>query len=225
MDALVRHGFLYRELVGARQKQPRYLTQGQELSQVEPLQITGDKSLTARPMLPEDEPAVSRVLAACEDYFLAATGSPALAADVQSLYYSLPDGADFEQKHLLVLCDGAEVVGVVDAVAGCPDARSCSVGLFLLTPKARRKGMGTLVARHLLREAAARGLRRVTATCPQSWTLGLAFLEKLDFEVHPPRQKTASAVGNRRGSATERDLCTAVREEHEPPRGVGHHGR
>ena len=138
-DALVRHGFLYREPVSARQKQPRYLTQGQELSQVEPLQIAGDESLTARPMLPEDEPAVSRVLAACEDYFLAATGSPALAADVQSLYYSLPDGADFEQKHLLVLCDGAEVVGVVDAVAGCPDARSCSVGLFLLTPEARRK--------------------------------------------------------------------------------------
>ena len=174
--------------------------------------IPGDPSLTARPMLPGDEPQVSRVLAACDDYLIEATGSPALPADVQSLYYSLPEGADFEQKRLLVLCDGAATVGVVDAVVGHPDGDSCSVGLFLLDPEVRRKGVGTRVARHLLREAAARGLRRVTATCPESWLPGIVFLRTLDFEVHPPQQDPAPTVGNRLRFPAERGLCTAVRE-------------
>lgn len=179
---------------------------------MEPLEITDEGPFTVRPMLPKDEAAVSRVLAACDDYFLAATGSPALPADVQSLYYSLPDGADFDHKHLLVLCDGEEVVGVVDAVADCPGVGTCAVGLFLIIPRARRKGIGMLAARHLLRVAADRGLRRVTATCPRNWTPGLAFLEKLDFEVHPPHPQPAPTVGNRRRFSTESDVCTAVRE-------------
>ncbi|ROQ94323.1 ribosomal protein S18 acetylase RimI-like enzyme [Streptomyces sp. 2132.2] len=172
---------------------------------------SGAAAPMVRPMRPEDEPDVARVLAACDDYLLAATGFPALPADVQSLYYSLPDGADFEQKHLLVVCDGATVVGVVDAVAGHPDRLGCSVGLFLLDPKARRTGIGTRVARHLLGEAATRGMRYVTATCPQSWAPGRAFLVKMGFEVSAPAQDAGPTVGNRLRFPAEEGLCTAVR--------------
>ncbi|MFF4185152.1 GNAT family N-acetyltransferase [Streptomyces sp. NPDC001691] len=192
---------------------------------MEPLKGTDEEPFTVRPMLPEDEAAVSRVLAACDDYFLAATGSPALPADVQSLYYSLPDGADFDQKHLLVLCDGSEVVGVVDAVADCPEAGSCAVGLFLVIPRARRKGIGMLAARRLLRDATDRGLRRVTATCPRNWAPGLAFLERLDFEVQPPPPEPGPTVGNRRRHSTESDVCTAVREADKTLPGAAHPDR
>ncbi|MEU3725060.1 GNAT family N-acetyltransferase [Streptomyces sp. NPDC031705] len=175
-------------------------------------------------MRPEDEPDVSRVLAACDDYLLAATGSPALPADVQSLYYSLPDGADFEQKHLLVLCDGPAVVGVVDAVAGYPDPLGCSVGLFLLDPKARRSGLGARAARRLLREAARRGMRYATATCPRDWAPGLAFLEALGFEVGEPAKDSGPTVGNRLRFPAEQGLCTAVRRLDGPPEDAGHPG-
>ncbi|MER5728377.1 GNAT family N-acetyltransferase [Streptomyces sp. NPDC002138] len=163
-------------------------------------------------MRPEDESDVARVLAACDDYLLAATGSAALPADVQSLYYSLPDGADFEQKQLWVVCDGATVVGVVDAVTGHPDRLGCSVGLFLLDPKARREGLGTRAARQLLREAAARGMRYVTATCPQSWAPGLAFLVRMGFDMSAPDQEAGPTVGNRLRFPAENGLCTAVRK-------------
>ncbi|MFD9368848.1 GNAT family N-acetyltransferase [Streptomyces sp. NPDC060020] len=176
-------------------------------------------------MRPEDEPDVARVLAACDDYLLAATGSPALPADVQSLYYSLPDGADFERKHLLVLCDGSTVVGVVDVVAGHPDRLGCSVGLFLLDPKVRRTGMGTRAARHLLREAAARGMRYVTATCPQSWAPGRAFLVKMGFEVSAPAEDSGPTVGNRLRFPAEQGLCTAVRTLDGAPPDAGHPDR
>ncbi|MGY6018675.1 hypothetical protein [Streptomyces spinosirectus] len=61
-----------------------------------------------------------------------------LPADVQSLYYALPDGADFERKRLLVVCRGEDdVVGLVDVVDRFPGGGSCSVGVFLVAPETR----------------------------------------------------------------------------------------
>ncbi|MDQ1049649.1 GNAT family N-acetyltransferase [Streptomyces sp. V4I2] len=179
---------------------------------MEQFRDAGPDPLTVRPMRPEDESDVARVLGDCDDYLVAATGSPALPADVQSLYYALPDGADFEQKHLLVVCDRATVVGVVDAVAGHPDSGTCAVGMFLLTPGTRRKGVGTRAAQRLLQEAAARGMRRVTATCPQGWAPGLAFLRSLGFELHAPPPQPQPTVGDRLRHPAETNLCTAFRE-------------
>ncbi|MEW2164637.1 GNAT family N-acetyltransferase [Streptomyces sp. NPDC007084] len=179
---------------------------------VEQFRISDEPPLTARPLLPEDETGVARVFEACDDYFLAATGSAALPADVQSLYYALPEGADFTQKHLLVLCEKETVVGVVDAVAAHPDAPTLSVGLFLLAPAARRAGLGTRAARHLLGQAAAQGMRRVTATCPRDWAPGIAFLTSLGFEERRPRQDSGPTVGNRLRFPAETGLRTFVRD-------------
>ena len=98
--------------------------------------------VTVREMLPEDEPGVAALFAACEDYFVAATGGPALPGDVQSLFYALPEGADFDQKRLSVMCRGADVVGLVDAVDRHPEVESCSVGVFLVAPGRGARGSG-----------------------------------------------------------------------------------
>ncbi|MEU6254071.1 GNAT family N-acetyltransferase [Streptomyces sp. NPDC047043] len=165
--------------------------------------------MTVREMRPEDEPAVAALFAACEDYFVAATGNPALPGDVQSLYYALPEGADFDQKRLLVMCRGADVVGLVDVVDRHPDVESCAVGAFLVAPEARREGIGSGVARRLIAEAAGRGMRRVTATVPRGWEPGLGFLRSLGFEIGAPESEAEGTVGNRTRHPEETGLCTA----------------
>ncbi|MFF4016043.1 GNAT family N-acetyltransferase [Streptomyces sp. NPDC001843] len=193
---------------------------------MEAFTIRAPGGLTIRPLQPEDEAGVSHVLAACDDYLVAATGSTALPADVQSLYYSLPDGADFDQKHLLVLLREDAPVGLVDAVEGHPEPSTCSVGLFLVVPQARGEGLGTRAAQHLLREAEARGTRRVTATCPQSWAPGITFLERLGFAVRQPGPQQSATVGNRLRRPAETHLCTAVRRLGDDAEGTspaGHH--
>ncbi|MER6348672.1 GNAT family N-acetyltransferase [Streptomyces sp. NPDC001595] len=173
--------------------------------------VPGPGPLAVRALRPEDEPDAARLLAACDDYLVTATGSPALPADVQSLYYSLPEGASYERKHLLVLVREDVLVGLVDAVEDHPETATCSVGLFLLAPRARGQGLGTRAARYLLRAAAARGTRRVTATCPRGWAPGRAFLTRLGFEIHEPAPEPSAVVGNRLRRPAERHLCTAVR--------------
>ncbi|MFJ9905159.1 GNAT family N-acetyltransferase [Streptomyces sp. NPDC101152] len=167
------------------------------------------EDIEVRELRPEDEAGVARLFASCEDYFVAATGAPALPADVQSLYYALPEGADLDQKRLLVLCRGEEVVGLADLVDRHPDAERLSVGLFLIAPKARRTGLGTAVARRLTEEAAGRGIRTVTATCPSDWKPGLGFLHALGFELGPPREMTGDTLGNRTRHPAETGLHTA----------------
>jgi len=166
--------------------------------------------VTVREMRPEDEAGVGRLFAACEDYFVAATGAPALPADVQSLYYALPDGADFEQKRLLVVCRGEDdVVGLADVVDRCPDVGSCSVGVFLVAPEVRRQGVGAGVARRLIEEAAGRGMRTVLATCPGDWEPGVGFLRSLGFAIGGPEAAAATTVGNRTRHPGESGLRTA----------------
>ncbi|MCX4880482.1 MULTISPECIES: GNAT family N-acetyltransferase [unclassified Streptomyces] len=165
--------------------------------------------MTVRELRPKDEPGVTALFASCEDYFVAATGSPALPGDVQSLYYALPDGADFDQKRLLVMCRGERIVGLVDVVDRHPDAGSCSVGMFLVAPQARREGLGASVAGRLIEEAAGRGMRTVAATCPGQWEPGLGFLRSLGFEVRVPQAPEGETLGNRTRQAGETGLCTA----------------
>ncbi|MGW2723749.1 N-acetyltransferase family protein [Streptomyces sp. NPDC001492] len=173
------------------------------------IEVAGGSPVTVREMTPEDEPGVAALFASCEDYFAAATGGPALPADVQSLYYALPEGADPDQKRLLVMCWGEGVVGMVDVVDRYPDADTCSVGMFLLAPEVRGEGIGTGAARRLIAEAAGRGMRDVTATCPSGWEPGLGFLRSLGFEIGPPREVPGTTVGNRLRRPEETGLCTA----------------
>lgn len=165
--------------------------------------------MTVREIRPEDEPDVAALFASCEDYFVAATGNPALPGDVQSLYYALPEGADFDRKRLLVMCRGEEVVGLVDVVDRHPDAESCSVGVFLVAPEARRERIGTNVAGRLIEEVAARGMRKVVATCPMGWESGLGFLRGLGFQIGAPEGQAGGTVGNRLRHPAETGLCTA----------------
>lgn len=152
----------------------------------------GDRYLTS--LTAEHGPSVSALLAADEAYFYA-SGSGSGPADVQSLFYSAPPGRDPADKSLLVLVEAGEVRALVDAFVGYPDAGQCAVGLFLVHPKHRRRGLGTAVARALLSECRSTGITHVTATLPTAWPSGQAFAESLGATVSL-RDRCNDHIGN-----------------------------
>lgn len=105
--------------------------------------------LTLRDFTPADEPEVLRLFADCDDWFQAATGHPSGPGDVQSLFYALPEGAAFEQKHLLV-AEAQGMIGFVDLVVDHPEPNQASVGFFLVPKDLRRWGIGSEMVRALL---------------------------------------------------------------------------
>ncbi|MGW0880785.1 N-acetyltransferase family protein [Streptomyces sp. NPDC002671] len=120
--------------------------------------------------------------------------------DVQSLFYSLPEGARSEDKVLLVVERDGVVTGLVDAVRNHPEPGAVAVGLFLLAPWARGRGLGRAVAEAL--PARAEGMSSVTATVPPGWRAGECFLERLGFTLDAPAPG-GSGTGNRRTGPRE----------------------
>lgn len=104
---------------------------------------------------PGDEAALLALFEECEDWFVAATGLPSAPGDVQSLFYALPEGAAPQDKVVLLVEWAGSVAGVVDAVRDHPEPGAVAVGMFLLAPGARRRGLGRAVAGALLARAGA----------------------------------------------------------------------
>lgn len=158
---------------------------------------TGFGPLTLREQIePDDEPGLLKLFADCDDWFEATTGGPSGPGDVQSLFYVLPDGASFEDKRLFTLRDEDQIVGVMDAVLRYPQPRSCAVGLFLVAPSHRRKGVATAVARVLLDEALAADLQQVTATVADGQPVGSQFLRSLGFDIGNVQPDSSNRRGN-----------------------------
>ncbi|MDF3301939.1 GNAT family N-acetyltransferase [Streptomyces tropicalis] len=164
-----------------------------------PVDVPGERVLVREPE-PADEGALLTLFEECEDWFEAATGLPSAPGDVQSLYYALPEGAGPQDKVLLVVERDGVVAGVVDAVCDHPVPGAVAVGLFLLAPWARGRGLGRAVAEALL--ARAEGVTRVTASVPPGWRPGERFLERLGFTLHAPSD-LGPRSGNRRPGPRE----------------------
>ncbi|RAJ63169.1 RimJ/RimL family protein N-acetyltransferase [Streptomyces sp. PsTaAH-130] len=168
------------------------------------LEVPGER-VVVRELAPADEAPLIRLFEECEDWFLAATGLPSAPGDVQSLYYGLPEGAHPENKVLLVLERDGVVAGVVDAVREHPEPGAIAVGLFLLAPWARGRGLGHRLARSLLARAGDPPL--VTATVPPGWHPGERFLERLGFSLDP---EPGPGSANRRQGPREAEVRRAV---------------
>ncbi|MFF9480035.1 GNAT family N-acetyltransferase [Streptomyces sp. NPDC014733] len=164
------------------------------------------RRIRIRDLKPDDEQDVLALFDAAGDWFTAATGRPAAPGDVQSLYYALPEGAAFQDKTLIVIAVGGEIVGVIDAVIRYPTAGSCTLGLFLIHPAFRRRGLGSLVASALLRELAAENYTHVATSVTEGWRPGTEFLTALGFSFESPR---LPAPANRNLGPGERPVIRA----------------
>ena len=175
------------------------------------IDVPGERVLV-RELGPADEAPLLRLFEECEDWFTAATGLPSAPGDVQSLFYALPEGAHPDDKVLLVLERDEVVAGVVDAVRDHPRPGAVAVGLFLLAPWARGRGLGRALAEALLSRAG--DAAEVTATVPPGWRPGERFLERLGFALDPePRptganRRTGPREGGVRRAVLRRDAAT-----------------
>ncbi|MFE9447649.1 GNAT family N-acetyltransferase [Streptomyces sp. NPDC006739] len=170
------------------------------------IDVPGERVVVREPG-PADEAPLLALFEECEDWFVAATGLPSGPGDVQSLFYSLPEGASPDDKVLLVVERDGVVTGLLDAVRNHPEPGSVAVGMFLLAPWARGRGLGRAVAEFLLARAEDTSL--VTATVPPGWRSGERFLERLGFTLEAAAPRRAE-VGNRRAGPREGDARRAV---------------
>jgi GNAT superfamily N-acetyltransferase len=91
--------------------------------------------------------ALQDLLERCSDYMTLEDGAPARPEAAADLLDALPPGRAQEHKHVLGLtrAAGAPLVAVIDAVRGFPEPRDWFVGLVLVAPAERRRGLGASI--------------------------------------------------------------------------------
>jgi GNAT superfamily N-acetyltransferase len=85
---------------------------------------------------------VSRLLERAADYYRLWKGRAACAADVDEIFESIPPGCDPTLSHHLGLFEGDDLVGVAELSFGFPTESDAYLGLMILAPHARSRGLG-----------------------------------------------------------------------------------
>jgi GNAT superfamily N-acetyltransferase len=91
---------------------------------------------------PDEEGALQALLESDPAYAERITGAPPGPSDALSLLIGRPEGVDPADKVVLGGWEGERLVGVLDLIRGYPDADRVFVGLLLIDPSARGRGLG-----------------------------------------------------------------------------------
>lgn len=140
-----------------------------------------------------DEDALQALLERCGDYFeLVEEREPGPGA-AGELLRTRPPGTDPGDKIVLVLT-GDSLDGVVDVIRDWPVEGTWLVGLLLLDPALRGRGIGAEVVAALDRWAAGEGAQRLRVAVVHGNARALRFWRGLSFEEVPPLGPDAVAL-------------------------------
>ncbi|MBD2124246.1 GNAT family N-acetyltransferase [Trichocoleus sp. FACHB-262] len=128
----------------------------------------------------------------CLEFALLTDGiapSPSAARDE---FTALPEGKTIEDKYILGLFNSSNIlVGMIEAIRHYPDDQTWWIGLMMLAPGQRGKGLGTEFYRAFERWVLAQGAFQVSLSVIEANEAGLQFWKHLGFSIVrkvPPQQ-------------------------------------
>lgn len=143
----------------------------------------GDVRWCLRELGQADVGAVQELMQASADYFETCFGLPPAPGEAASEFAALPPGASREQKRFFGIEDAetGELLGVLDEVEGWPQARTLTLGLVLLRPGARGRGLASAVLDAREEAWRGQGMRSVRAGVVARNDGSLRFFERRGF--------------------------------------------
>lgn len=131
-------------------------------------------------------PLLQALCMACADFFELTTGLPPGPAQAQSLYSALPENASRAAKCLCGIRDPqGRLIGALDTISNFPQPGILTLGLLLLLPERRHRGLGGAIVRELVRFSGAPLVRIGVLTRNAA---ALAFWRHLGFETVATRE-------------------------------------
>ena len=120
----------------------------------------------------------------CPDYFLLHEGRPPVASEARDEWDSVPDGSPRSHLHVLGV-SAPDLVGVVEVLRDWPRPGTWNIGLLLLEPATRGRGLGDRVIQAVDAWAARCGAHTLRITVIPANTRGMAFWKRLGFTPVP----------------------------------------
>lgn len=156
------------------------------------LSLPPELGLTARRLEEKDTAALQALCDACADYHVLIYGEPAGPGEARNLLTELPPGRTLEDKFFFGLfTPRPRLCGALELMRDCREPGEWYLGLLLLEPGVRGKGLGEGILRAAEGWMRARGAWRIRLACAEQNTSGRRFWERHGYreDKHfPPRR-------------------------------------
>lgn len=139
---------------------------------------------------PEEGDALQAVIEKCTDYFELVTGLPPGPAEANSTFMVVPEGKGYEDKLLLGIYKDGQLVGYLDVIRDYPQHGTWSLGLMMLIPECRNRGLGRQVYQSFERWAASQGAVQMRLGVVAQNTGAYRFWQRLGFDTVERKRMT-----------------------------------
>lgn len=162
---------------------------------------------STRRLAPADLPALQQLFERAADYFEIATGAPPGRDEAERAFVGGPPSKTVSEKETIGVFDEAHaLVGVLDAIPDFPAEGVCTIGLLLLDPAVRGRGVGAATLVAFESDLARRGMRRFRTAVVAHHAPGLRFLERAGYRAVSRVEGYEAAVSRPTVVVLEKDL-------------------
>lgn len=130
----------------------------------------------------QDIDTVEELCNKCSDYYILSGGALPTKDDVSALFTELPPNKNLEDKILLGVYKSNKLIGIIDIIRDYPIKSEWTIGLLLLEPEERGKGLGAIIHEALIKRARHLGAKRFSIGVIEDNNKAFSFWSKLGYE-------------------------------------------
>ena len=147
-------------------------------------QFGPEGAYSSRRLGPPDLKGLQDLFVRASDYFEIATGAPPPPDEASRAFVAGPPTKSVDDKRIVGVFDADGVmVGVIDALVDWPEPAVWSIGMLLVDPTHRRRGLGTAAVTAFEGWARAEGARRLRTALVGHHAEGISFAERSGFAI------------------------------------------
>jgi GNAT superfamily N-acetyltransferase len=137
----------------------------------------------ARRLGDADRIPLQTLLEQCADYFQLVCGTPPEPTAAQELFAQIPERKNYEDKFVIgCYSDSGRLIGVLDAIRDYPAVHEWEMGLFLLDPRQRNRGLGGQLYRGFERWVIPFGARYIRLGVVEQNEKAFRFWRRMGYE-------------------------------------------
>ncbi len=134
-----------------------------------------------RPLAPPDLGDLQSLFERCSDYFQVATGAPPHPEEATRAFVAGPPSKSLDDKRVIGVFHDGTLVGVIDVLVDWPEPNVWSVGMLMLDPHHRKKGLGAQLVTALEDWGGQNGARSYRTAIVTHHKDGIRFLERCGY--------------------------------------------